>query len=339
MRLRAVTAACAASALFAGCGAATTAGGPLPAGSATARIVPWMDKAAAGGDLLYVSDSDGEVTVYNYKSQELVGVLTGFGQPMGGCADAAGNVYIADYTAQKIVEYAHGKNKPTRSLSDAPDSPYGCAVDPTTGNLAVANDDGGNEGNIAIWANASGQPAHYTDPTLGAFQSCAYDAHGNLLVTNGIQGYPYHSYFAWLPPGGTKLVDLSIPRSGSVSAWSGVYGVAWDGKYFTISDYSIYRIALLHGLAYYVGDTELQYPEEEAPQGPYSFYIPAEKGQATQAFVGAGGNEGVDEVLTWAYPGGGQVSGEITHGVDKPYSVTVSYHQHDRQRTSGAIRE
>jgi WD40 repeat protein len=255
-------------------------------------------------------------------------VLTGFEQPMGGCADAAGNVYIADYTAQKVVEYAHGKSKPIRSLSDAPDSPYGCAVDPTTGNLAVANDDGANDGNIAIWTNASGQPAHYTDATLGAFQSCAYDAHGDLLVTNGIQGYPYQSNFAWLPPGGPKLVDLSIPRSGSVSGWGGVYGVAWDGKYFTISNGGIYRIALLHGQAYYVGETELQYPEEEEPHGPYSFYIPGEKGQAAQVLVGTVSEESSDYALMWAYPAGGQLSGEISHGIDNPYSVTVSYQKH-----------
>ena len=128
-----------------------------------------------------------------------------------------------------------------------------------------------------------------------------------------------------MPPGGTKLADLSIPRSGSASGWGGVYGVAWDGKYFTISDYSIYRIALLHGQAYYVGDTALQYPEEEGPHGPYSFYAPGGKGQATQALVGTASDESSDYALTWAYPAGGQVSGEISHGIDNPYSVTVSY--------------
>ncbi|HEY1884084.1 MAG TPA: hypothetical protein VGG51_13695 [Candidatus Cybelea sp.] len=328
MRVPIVIAACAASALFAGCGAATTGGGALPAAIASKGIVSWMNSAASSGDLLYVSDSDNEVTVYTYKSQQLVGVLTGFTQPMGGCADSRGNVYISDYAAQTLVEYAHGKGKPVRSLSDAPDSPYGCAVDPTTGNLAVANDDGMHEGNIAIWTNASGEPVRYTDPTLGAFRSCAYDPHGNLLVTNGIQGYPYDSDFAWLPSGGTKLVDLSIPRSGTTSDWSGVYGVAWDGKDFAISDNAVYRVALLHGQAYYVGATPLQYPEEGRPDGPYTLYFPGGRGQATQAFVGA--DVGISgAVLMWEYPAGGQVSGEITHGIDYPYAITISY-QKDR---------
>ena len=40
---------------------------------------------------------------------------------------------------RKVSEYAHGGKKPIEDLSDPPYLPFGCSVDPPTGNLAVAN--------------------------------------------------------------------------------------------------------------------------------------------------------------------------------------------------------
>jgi len=112
----------------------------------------WMDVGVAKQDLLYVSDSNGEVTVYRYWQHTLVGTLTDLTQPMGECTDSAGDVYITDYAAKQILEFAHGGTKPLRKLNDSPDSPYACSIASSTGSLAVANDDGGStEGDIAIW--------------------------------------------------------------------------------------------------------------------------------------------------------------------------------------------
>ena len=44
-------------------------------------------------DLLYVTNGNGEVTVYRYWKRALVGVLTNLTQPMGQCVDANQNVY------------------------------------------------------------------------------------------------------------------------------------------------------------------------------------------------------------------------------------------------------
>ena len=86
-----------------------------------------------------------------------------------------GNIYITDAGTNQS-SYAHGGSKAIEKFDDSPDTPYTCAVDPTTGNLAVANND-----NIAIWPKGgSGQPTRYTDSALGSFGGCAYDTAGKF---------------------------------------------------------------------------------------------------------------------------------------------------------------
>src|SRR5271166_2288634 len=181
---------CAAALAVSGCAGSQPAFAPglspqsgMPAMHLRPQRRSWMAPNVAGQDLLYVSNGNGEVTVYRYWQHTLVGVLTDFTQPMGECADSSGNVYITDYAAKQILEYAHGGKSPTKTLNDSPDSPYACSIDPSTGNLAVANNDGtSQQGNIAIWTKASGSPAYYTNSLLFNFEGCAYDDKGNLLV-------------------------------------------------------------------------------------------------------------------------------------------------------------
>lgn len=271
-----------------------------------------------------MSNVDTEVTVYSYANQALVGVLTGFQQPMGGCSDTSSNVYITDSAAQQIVEYAHGGSKPIKKLNDAPDYPYACSIDPITGNLAVANDDGSSqEGNIAIWPQGSGEPTRYTDSQVYNFENCAYDANGNLLA-NGYVDSGYQTYFAWLPRGGTQLANVIVPGPRGGWKWGHIDGVGWDGKYFTIDAYEIYRIVLTHGQAYYAGETTFQYPEGESESGPFAFYLTTPTTQATAAISGIANDDGGDSVTYWPYPGGGEPGAMITHGIDRPFAVTIS---------------
>ena len=183
---------------------------------------------------------------------------------MGECVDASGNIYIADAGADAVVEYAHGGPKAIRTFDDSPDTPYTCAVDPTTGYLAVANND-----NIAIWPKGgSGQPMRYTDSALGSFNGCAYDSAGNLRTTNGTNP----SAFAWLPHGG-RLVPVTMPGPKSGWQWYNVAGIQWDGRYFVLDfESAAYRVSVLHGLAYYVSDTQLG---SYGAYGPYAIYVPS----------------------------------------------------------------
>ncbi len=308
-------------------GVAPSAPAPNPLSVRATRASSWMKPDVPNADLLYVSDANGEVTVYRYWQRTLVGILTKFTQPMGMCVNSGGDVFVADYAAQKVYEYAHGGTKAIAAFDEAPLSPYACAVDLTTGNLAVANlsSTSSVQGDIAIYTHASGTPAIYTDAKLKNFDGCAYDSDGNLLVTDGRYGpRSGGSSFAWLPNGGSKLLDVNVPGPEPSWRWNDVQGIQWDGKYFVLDEYSeLYRVSLIKGQAYYIGDTYVSKPGN----GPYWIYNANPKKQGTQVVAGAGsGSSG--EVYYWDYPAGGDPIHYVSHGVDEPFGVTISLKNH-----------
>jgi hypothetical protein len=281
----------------------------------------WMDSIAKKVDLLYISDGNGEVTVYTYWQKSLVGELTGFTQPMGECVDKASDVFITDYGAQKVIEYAHAGKKPIATIDDSPYTPYACSVDLATGTLAVANEAGGStQGNIAVYANVKATPKLYTDKKIPDFQACAYDNSGNLLVSNGQAGSRYAN-FAWLPKGGSKLLDVTLPGPEKPWSWDGVDGIQWDGRYFVIDAYSLYRETVSTGQGYYIGDTYFQIGGGQA--GPFWIYNIHPNKQGTQV-VGVYSDFSYPYVEYWNYPAGGDAVASISKGLEKPVAVTVS---------------
>jgi hypothetical protein len=275
-----------------------------------------MDSDLSRADLVYVSDADGEVTVYRYQTGDLVGVLANFGQPAGECADGAGNVYITDATRRKIYEYAHGGAKPVKTLSDSPYTPSGCSIDPLTGNLAVAN-----WNSVAIFVRAGGKPTFLTDKSISIFRACAYSADGTLLVT-GTEG-SNKSLFAWLRRRSNQLVNVDVPGPASSSEWFGIYGLQWDGMYFVLDQsQAVFQIALMNGQAYYVGETEL----DGNGTGQYAIYDPNPTHRGTQLLTSY---YGIDSSYTGAvsyfpYPAGGQSDKSFAHGVYNPYGIVIS---------------
>jgi hypothetical protein len=202
--------------------------------------------------LLYVSDeASGTVDVYAYRARpgHLLGQLTGFQFPYGECVDPTGNVYVADFAAADIVEYAHAGTTPIKTLPDSYGYPIGCSVDPTTGNLAVANFEGIGStcmGGIVIYADATGSGTLYQDSDLSYYWPPGYDTSGNVYVqgqtSNGTSG------MAELASGSGELVTLSL--SGATVSYPG--SMQWDGHYITATDQSyqggtltgIYRVAV-----------------------------------------------------------------------------------------------
>jgi hypothetical protein len=280
----------------------------------------WMVSGAINQDLIYVSNSDNEVTIYTASSQRLVGVLTGFTQPMGECVDSTGNVYIADYAAEQLLEYAHGGRKPIKTFSDSPYSPYTCAIDPTTGDLAVADDGNSSQaGDIAIWPPGSSQPTRYADSQILNFSAAAYDGSGNLLVCNSYS-YGRQTGFAWLPHGGTRLINVMVPGPKGFQNWS-LSGIAWDGQYFVLDAYDWYRVSLIHGQAYYVDEILPDYPEDVYPSGPLWIY---KSGSQMRVIDGLSGDGYGGAVGIWSYPAGGPLTSTFTHGIDQPFGVALS---------------
>lgn len=331
--------ACAAAALIAACG------GSLPQTSTSrqlAQAVPasmlathgksWMDLGTQNQDLLYVSNGDGVVNVYRYWQQKLVGILTDFVYPTGECVNATGDVYIVDYKAEQIVEYAHGGKKPIDVLNDSPYSPFGCSVDLKSGDLAVANygDGSYHGGNVAIWRHGTGNPEYFSNRYLYRYRSCAYDSKGNLLVTDGeYNSSGYGSGFGYLAKNSVKLITIGINGGSSWDGgFNGVRGIAWDGKYFVLNTYWLYRIVIKNGRGHSVGITNISGVGEESEIGPVWIYNNHHSGsQGTQVVAAWSNYQSENGVGYWKYPAGGNLIAEITKGLAEPYGVAVSLKQ------------
>jgi hypothetical protein len=317
--------------LLGGCaapGPGSLVGGVSQAQAQRARTLPgqaWMDAGASSADLVYVSNADGEVTVYNYSTKALVGVLAAFETPRGECVDKSGNLYVVDAGTDQVYEYAHGGTKAIKTLDDSPYEPNGCAVDSATGNLAVANSQGasGSAGSIAVYAHASGTPTVYTSPAIPDFAGCAYNDDGSLLTT-GYEKSSNDSLFAWLPKHGNALVSINVPGPKASWTWYGVTGIQWDGEFLVLDDggNGVYQIALIHGQAYWVNQTLLT--DRYIGGAEYGIYDPNPKHQGTEILAGYIDESYSSGVYYFPYPGGGSSTGSFSHGVDDPFAIAIS---------------
>jgi hypothetical protein len=220
----------AATLALAGCGAG--------AGVAPPVVSPSASEAAArlSGALLYVSDTiTNDVYVFSYPKGKLLQTITGLYEPGGECADTNRDVFVTNTGGSNIVEYAHGRKRPIATLDDSGAFPIGCAVDPTSGDLAVTNfsstTSGG--GNVVIYKGAKGAGSPYSLARLESPLLCSYDDSGNLFVDGYESGSSNKFVFAELPAGGTKLTRVTLNQ-----AIGNAGGVAWDGFHITVGDQS-----------------------------------------------------------------------------------------------------
>ena len=171
--------------------------------------------------------------------------------------------YVTDLYAADIVEYSHGGTTPIKTLADGYGAPIGCSVDPTTGNLAVANFEGNGStcmGGIVIYENASGGGTLYQDKDFNYYWPPGYDAKGNLYVEGKKKETKGRTGLAMIAAG-SELV--TVPLSGGKIGFPG--GMQWDGHFVTATDQAyqgghlsgIYRVTVASSQAKVVGSTEL----------------------------------------------------------------------------------
>ena len=225
------------SAILAGCGGVTSTAPAVPSGAPVAARTfdstgSWMEPSAAKGDLLYVSDTRGSVDVFSYPSGKPAGVLRGFRNPAGLCADAKGNVFVVDSDALDIVKFRHGGTKPIKTLLMFGYYPFGCAVDPKTGDLAVANfiSQSQGPGSLSIFKAHEAFPRSYTVSGMNAFYFCSYDDHSNVYV-DGADSGSRHTKFAVLANGSSTLTTVSVDKTITYPG-----GVRWDGTDLAVQD-------------------------------------------------------------------------------------------------------
>ncbi len=269
-----------------------------------------MAPQAERDSLLYISDvGTNAVYAYSYPKGTLRGTLTGFDAPTGECVDNKGDVFIANYEASSILEYTHGGTSPIATLSDPGYNPADCTVDPTTGNLAVANDmtTSSGQGNVAIYKDAKGKPkAYYTDPVISKMIFCGYDKAGNLFVDGVTSGEAFA--FAELPKGGTSFRKISLNQHIESPG-----GVQWDGTHMAVEDAFtavIYRFTISGMKGKEVGSTPLI-----GSDNAVAFWIDGRKVIAP--------NVNGQTVMFWNYPAGGPSTKTIA-GFVEPIGATVS---------------
>lgn len=323
--------AAAVGALLAGCGGAQGAmDAPIVAQPASPTVVShgasWMLPEAKGEDLLYVTSFESSyVSVFSYPEGKLVGSLGGFSYTASGeCSDKHGNVFVV--AAQEVVEYAHAGTTPIATLrSDT--YPNGCAVDPVSGNLALA---GGSphdyQANVAIFAHAKGPPSLYSDPTAPEFDFCTYDDRGNLFANEyGSETFALDE----LANGSGSLTPVDVNQGNQTISAGGA--VQWDGEYLILGDphgngsrhgpTTIYQVALsgskgsiVRTIELYSGKTAYGKPNRN-PGTPVEFWIQG-KTIVNPLKYSRG-------VAIWRYPGGGRPTKNIFR-LRLAYGITLS---------------
>lgn len=278
--------------------------------------------------LLFISD-DGTNTVDIFKmpsvAPKLVGVLTDFSEPQGMCTDASGNIWVTNTGTDQIIQISRTGDT-LATLSDPTGFPVGCAVNKKNGDLAVTNiiDNSGN-GEILVYANATGTPAQFTSPDVFEFFFPAYDNAGNLYADGeGSFGYALTE----LPAGSTTLQDVAV--SGGTLFFPG--GINWDTatSSLALGDQEcnggaascVYSATVSGGTATINGVTDLldssggtAFDADQLTIGPGGKFL-------------AGGTISEDSALPaanrWLYPAGGDPTNSNTTDISEPIGAAIS---------------
>jgi len=306
---------CAAVTTLVGCGASPVSLGPRePMGqNAILAVHPdrgrsWMAPDAKKADLLYISDlGTGDVYVYSYPEGALEGTLTGFNRPWGLCANKAGKIFVTEQSGFQILEYAHGGTKPLATLKDPGEDPGGCSVDPTTGDLAVANisTPATDPGDVAIYKKARGARRAYKEPGISYYEYCGYDNQGNLYV-DGMKDSAFA--FAELPKGKHSFLNIGLNENIQYGG-----SVQWEGTDVAIGDYEanvIYQFSISGSSGTETGSTAL-----DGSSYAVQFWV--------QGSNVVGPNANGANVMFWNYPAGGSPTKTI-NGLTTPWGVTIS---------------
>ena len=296
---------------LAGC-AGTGAGTSLPQPPGLQGIKP----DGSTGTLIYVSEGGTNTVAMLTTAYKPAGKLGGLHDPAGLCADSSGDIWVVQSKQAKVLEYAHDNHKSIASVNDANATlPYGCSVDPMTGNLAVTSVNGakGGGGAVLVYAGAKGAAKVYTSSTLAVAFFCAYDANGNLFVDGLDSNYTF--VLQELPAGATALQSVAI--KGTIG-YPG--GIAWDGKYLVIGDnaYAGGRSTALDRLT--VSGTTANIASTITLNGTCEVqqFAFAAGGTKVEAPDGC-----INKLFVFAYPAGGKAT-KTVNNMQFPTAVAVS---------------
>jgi hypothetical protein len=274
----------------------------------------FMKSAASKNQLLYVSDTGNfTVGVFDYPMNKLSQTLSGLEDVAGECRDAAGHVFIVAEGKRETDEYAPGGTSPIAKFKEPGPGlswPNSCAVDPTTGNLAVANIISGTgkvpgPGSVSVFTPGQKGARKYRISSMYTYWFVGYDGSGNLFVDGSASRAAIEFRYAELAKGQTEMTPITLV-GGSIATPG---NVQWDGKHIAIGDQANAVIYQTKG-AKIVGSTPLT-----GSSDCVGFFI--DRGTV---ICPDAGNKAVE---FYNYPAGGSPTGSIT-GFDKPVGAVVT---------------
>jgi len=227
-------------------------------------------------------------------------------------------VFISDSDKAIVYEYAHDGTQ-LGTLSVPGDYlPINCAVDPTTGNLAVVilrSPDFA----VAVYTGGQGEPTITFDPSAKYLGWVGYDASGNLFADGS---YGLNSFLLTeLPKGGSQFSDIAT----SISE-CGCGSVQWDGTYITVAHFSplvIYRLAISGSTSTIEGTTTLL-NSGGGKQHKGRAVVTIYGGSVIAPLAGK-----TKELAFWNYPTGGRptqiLHGLITRTIESSSAVSIDH--------------
>jgi hypothetical protein len=349
--VRPVTFALLAAAVFGGCSSSTSPPNLPPSSAANpsslSRVVPpfgsalrpqmfhldrrtsWIARnAAKQPQLLFETDIGTEtVDIFALPGMRLEGQIAGIYSPTGDCSDRQGNVWIADSLKHKMLEYSR-EGKLLHTIAGAGFEPYGCAVNPVNGALAVTDLVGPayRPGEVLVYASPSASPRILRNPEQDEYFYPGYDPSGDLWVT----GYTSSEY-PIISDCGASSCRTVVLHGGSIFdpgtiAWDTV-----DGSWIVFDldchltgatcSYPLSRHAVLGTPTTYLSSTGGQLCE---------LIQPAVVTTNKRTVVVGGDNEYYclgyksSSVNRWAYPAGGRPTNYKTGAVVYPWGAAVS---------------
>jgi len=249
------------------------------------------------------------VYIFDFPSGTPAGQLGGFDQGFeknGLCLDGANDLFVTGWNHDSLkgqtYEFGPGSQTPIEKLTTGGVA-HTCSVDPTTGNLAIAEikdklrDD---HGAIAVFAGAQGDPTYYIDPQSSDFRDCAFDSSGNLYVSQDSQGN-----LVELAQGSQTFETIALNAgaiSGSLQWYDGELLVSsWTVKK---SKDTIEQVQITGSTATIVGTSVLR---SKGLKRSVDQYVVSDG-----LVVGPGGNDKYLEM--WNYPAGGQPTKDLGRG-------------------------
>jgi hypothetical protein len=314
----------------------------------THRATWFSPDASRAPRLLYVGDLYFNlVNVFTMPGLVLKGQITNgsFSAVEGLCNDTQGNIWVVSDGNQTIFKYSRTGTE-LGSVADSYGYPGSCAVDPTTGNLAVGNffNSSFGPGQVVVYAAGSGSGTTYSYASQGAYYYVGYDATGDLY-TDGCAAYRCTSgetLLSELPKGSSTMHGISI--TGGTVEYPG--NVIWSktNRYLNVFDQLCGGINA--GCAYWVtisgsagtitgvtkfsnssGGNTCDLVAATVPGNGEKFaagvdYNPKISG----ALLCSGGGYLTSSVYRWANPAGGIPTNSYSNTLDvyEPFGATVS---------------